>query len=613
MRPNIAILLAGGTGRRLGQPVPKQFLPLGGRLVIEHAIDAFEHNAQIAQIDVVVHADYHETMRDILRRNADRWHKVGHLLTGGKERYDSTRAAIEAWRGKDVNLLLHDAARPLVSQRIIDDVCHALQHHAAVSVALPAVDTIIEADDDHVAALTDRRRLRRVQTPQGFHLATLTDAYDRAMADATFRHAAGATDDAGVVVRYLPQVEVHLVAGEENNRKLTYPEDIDLLEQVLRRQTAEAGETGHPQTAGDHAPEAPAAAVDDADDSVTPPDTSLPAAQVDVAVLLLFFNRPGMLRDTFEALRRARPARLFLYQDGARDERDAAGIAACRDIVGNIDWQCEVHRRYRTRNYGCDPSNYLSQKWAFSLADKCVVLEDDDIIAPTFLPFCKEMLDRYENDERVGMIAGFNVDEHTTDIGDDDYFFTTNFSIWGWASWRRVVDTWESDYAFLDRPVDVQRLEALRRERHLRRDFLPMCRAHRAGGKAYYETIFHAALLLHGQLALLPRVNMVSNRGVTDDSTHFAGSIATLPRGYRRLFTMGCHDVRFPLHHPTSIVDHVAYRRRVYRIMGWGHPGVRLWRSLEELLLNLRHGQWQRIGGALRHRLAIIMGRRRYQ
>lgn len=333
---------------------------------------------------------------------------------------------------------------------------------------------------------------------------------------------------------------------------------------------------------------------------------------MDISVLILFFNRPDSLRPVFEAVRAARPARLFLYQDGPRDERDLPGIMACRDVVAATDWPCEVHRFFQEENQGCDPSEYISQKWAFSLTDRCIVLEDDDVPAPSFFAFCQEMLERYADDERIGMIAGFNTDECTPDAGDADYFFTTNFSIWGWASWRRVVDTWDENYTFLDRPESVRRLEALCRERRLRCDFLPMCRAHRASGKAYYETIFAAALLLNSQLAIVPRVNMISNLGVSNDSTHFAGSVATLPRGYRRIFTMGRHDLSFPLRHPADVIDHVAYRQRVYRIMAWGHPWVKAWRGLEELAINARHDQWRRIAQALAARLGIMARGRRF-
>lgn len=191
-------------------------------------------------------------------------------------------------------------------------------------------------------------------------------------------------------------------------------------------------------------------------------------SKVDVAVLILFFNRPGHLKKVFDEVRKARPSRLFLYQDGPRGDRDMEGVMACRAVVADIDWQCEVHHMYQERNYGCDPSEYISQKWAFSIVDKCIVLEDDDVPSQSFFPFCKELLDRYEHDERVSMIAGFNTDEVSPGVP-CDYFFTSVFSIWGWASWRRVIDKWDAGYGFLDDEYAMRQLNAVMRQRALLR------------------------------------------------------------------------------------------------------------------------------------------------
>ncbi len=326
------------------------------------------------------------------------------------------------------------------------------------------------------------------------------------------------------------------------------------------------------------------------------------APLVDVSVLILFFNRPDSLRQVFAQVRAARPARLFLYQDGPRNERDMAGIMACREVVSHVDWECDVQTFYQTENFGCDPSEYISQRWAFSLTDKCIVLEDDDVPAVSFFQFCKEMLDRYENDTRISMIAGFNNQEVTPDIS-SDYFFATTFSIWGWASWRRVVEQWDEHYTFLSDPENLRLLENLIRERRYRDDFLYMCRRHREHGKAYYETIFHAAILFNSGLSIVPTKNMISNIGAEGTSTHFAGSLQTMPRGYRRIFTMGRHEVTFPLRHPRYVIENVAYKRAVYRIMGWGHPWVKVGRSLEELCLNLRYGNFRIIHRAVKKRI----------
>ena len=135
--------------------------------------------------------------------------------------------------------MFHDAVRPLVSQRIIDDVCEALKQYEAIDVTVPAVDTIIEAENDHIASIPDRSRLQRGQTPQAFRLSVIAEAYKRALNDPNFK----VTDDCGVVVKYMPEVPVHLVAGEESNMKLTYKEDTFLLDKLFQLRGSAAPET----------------------------------------------------------------------------------------------------------------------------------------------------------------------------------------------------------------------------------------------------------------------------------------------------------------------------------------------------------------------------------
>ena len=333
--------------------------------------------------------------------------------------------------------------------------------------------------------------------------------------------------------------------------------------------------------------------------------------KTDVAVLILFFNRPEHLKKVFDEVRKARPSRLFLYQDGPRSERDMPGTEKCRQVVEAIDWECDVHRLYQERNYGCDPSEYISQKWAFSMADKCIVLEDDDVPSQSFFPFCKELLDRYEHDDRITMTAGFNSDEVTAGVA-DDYFFTTVFSIWGWASWRRVVDKWDEHYTFLDDPYAVELLNNLVKQRRYRSDFMPMCRDHRAAGKAFYETIFWSSMLLNNGLAIMPTRNLINNMGVTADSTHFTSSLDTIPRRLRRMFTMQRYELQFPLRHPKHVIENVAYKESVYRTNAWGHPWIKVCRSMEELNRNLLHGKYANIGQSLKRRIEKWTGRHRH-
>ena len=235
---NIAVVLAGGTGSRVGGPVPKQFMPLAGRTVIEHSIETFNSHTAIDEVAVVMHPDWRGRMEEIVAANG--WAKVKKIIDGGAERYMSSLNAIMAYidESDDTNLLLHDAARPWVSSAIIDRVTAALQHHEAVGVAVPSTDTVWEVHPDmsgewrvesgefaiprFVARIPERKLMWRAQTPQAFRLPLIRDAYQRALQDPQFQ----ATDDCGVVRKYMPGTKITVVEGSEENKKITFAEDI---------------------------------------------------------------------------------------------------------------------------------------------------------------------------------------------------------------------------------------------------------------------------------------------------------------------------------------------------------------------------------------------------
>lgn len=324
---------------------------------------------------------------------------------------------------------------------------------------------------------------------------------------------------------------------------------------------------------------------------------------IDISVLILFFNRPEPLKEVFEQVRLARPTRLFLYQDGPRSNADMHGIEACRYVVSKIDWECEVHQNYQTINAGCDPSEFLAQKWAFSLTDKCIVLEDDDVPSQSFFPFCKEMLDRYENDERITMIAGFNTDEDSTpyfasSASTPSYFFTRAFSIWGWASWARVINNWDGTYDFVKNVDKWNVLQQKSKQYRQRKEMISLCRQHAQIGKEYYETIFWAYMTIHDGLAIMPTVNMINNIGLTE-GTHYATQLQLMPRRLRKQFEMERHNLDFPLKHPVKIEECPAYQERYYLLNAWNNPWRKIQYSLEELLLNLQKGNFANIKKAM--------------
>jgi 2-C-methyl-D-erythritol 4-phosphate cytidylyltransferase len=227
---NIAVILAGGVGSRLGDSVPKQFFKVAGKTVLEHTVAAFERNENIDEIAIVIHRSFVQTVEEMTLTNE--WKKVRKILTGGAARYESSLAAINAYAAQpDCKLIFHDAVRPLVSQRMINEVAEALREYNAVAVAVPATDTILQMDDSDrfIRHIPNRSMLQRAQTPQGFKQQTIAAAYHIALQDPAFT----STDDCGIVVKYLPNEKVFVVRGETSNIKLTYKEDTYLLDILL--------------------------------------------------------------------------------------------------------------------------------------------------------------------------------------------------------------------------------------------------------------------------------------------------------------------------------------------------------------------------------------------
>ncbi len=227
----VAVVLAAGSGSRFGSASPKQLRLLAGRNLIEHCVRAFDGAPGVDRVLVVTAADLEEQVRREVASSA----KVAAVIQGGASRTDSTRRAL-AWLGgaapADAKVLFHDAARPLVDQRIIADCVAALDHWQAISVVVPSSDTIVEVADGTIKRVLPRQTLARCQTPQGFRLSVITRAYECAAADPAFA-TTPATDDCGVVLRYLPDVTIGAVSGSERNLKITYADDLAIARALI--------------------------------------------------------------------------------------------------------------------------------------------------------------------------------------------------------------------------------------------------------------------------------------------------------------------------------------------------------------------------------------------
>ncbi|GGS99393.1 MULTISPECIES: bifunctional cytidylyltransferase/SDR family oxidoreductase [Streptomyces] len=252
-RRTIAVVLAGGTGQRIGLEIPKQLLKIAGKSILEHTLHIFENAPDVDEVILLMTPAYVDDARRIVEKA--RLAKVTGVLAGGATRSETTRIAIRAASerlagGEDCNLLFHDAVRPLLSQRVVRECVESLERYQAVDVAIPSSDTVIVTrthgdDGEFITEVPDRSRLRRGQTPQGFRLSTIAAAYERAAADPFFQ----ATDDCSVVVKYLPDVPVHVVTGDDYNMKVTQPVDVFIADKLFQLAShaapAQAGEAAY--------------------------------------------------------------------------------------------------------------------------------------------------------------------------------------------------------------------------------------------------------------------------------------------------------------------------------------------------------------------------------
>lgn len=225
---NIAVILAAGTGNRFCSEVPKQYVQVQEKMIIEYTIEAFQKHAMIDEIIVAVQPQYVSRMEELKEERG--YEKLSQILVGGEERYATTLAILNHLADEEeCNLLLHDAVRPFIDQETISNVISALEENEAVVVAVPSIDTVLEiTPTKQIMAIPDRRKIWRAQTPQAFRRSVLQQAFEKALRDPAF----SATDDSGVVFRYLPEVPIYIVEGNPANIKITYKEDLAIIERT---------------------------------------------------------------------------------------------------------------------------------------------------------------------------------------------------------------------------------------------------------------------------------------------------------------------------------------------------------------------------------------------
>lgn len=264
-------------------------------------------------------------------------------------------------------------------------------------------------------------------------------------------------------------------------------------------------------------------------------------------VAFIIFNRPDTTEQVFAEIARARPPKLLVVGDGPRAGRDdeVTKVAKARAVIDRVNWPCEVLTNYSEVNLGCKRRVSSGLDWVFEHVPEAIILEDDCLPHPTFFRFCEELLARYRDDERVGMISGDNFQFGRNSV-EESYYFSIYNHIWGWASWRRAWKHYDVTAARWPTYRDSRSFASLFPEKNHLNYWSEIFQSVFENNIDTWDYQWTLALWMEGMLSVLPNVNLVTNIGFGADATH--------TKNVSSVSNLDINEVSFPLVHPSFIV-----------------------------------------------------------
>ena len=276
--------------------------------------------------------------------------------------------------------------------------------------------------------------------------------------------------------------------------------------------------------------------------------------QLTTPVLFIIFNRPETTRIVFDAIRAAKPTRLYVAADGARPgvASDVARCAEARAILDHVNWPCDVKTLFRDRNLNCGVGPSSAMTWFFEHETEGIILEDDCLPSQSFFRFCQELLEKYRNDNRVMHIGGNNFLSDWYRDNSSSYYFSRSGHIWGWATWRRAWSKFDYDITLYESLKQkgyfddffLNRLEKLYRLRKFDKT------AAMRGRVDWWDYQWDFARYVNSGLSIVPGKNLVKNLGFGEGATHTVN-----PKS--RSAYMEANEIEFPLRHPPYVIRNI--------------------------------------------------------
>jgi hypothetical protein len=242
--------------------------------------------------------------------------------------------------------------------------------------------------------------------------------------------------------------------------------------------------------------------------------------KVKAPILFLIFNRPKETQIVFDAIKNAKPKKLYVAADGPRN--NGTDILLCletKKILNQIDWDCELITLFREENLGCKIAVSEAITWFFNNEEEGIVLEDDCLPNLDFFRFCDLHLEKYRFDNRIGHICGCNFQDNTK-RGEADYYFSRLIHVWGWASWRRVWLNYDINMKNLETAQKIDFLSALTDNKNVKRFLYDCFLKTKKGLINTWDYQYFYSNFINGFLSIIPNNNMISNIGFNETGTH---------------------------------------------------------------------------------------------
>ena len=304
--------------------------------------------------------------------------------------------------------------------------------------------------------------------------------------------------------------------------------------------------------------------------------------QLTTAVGFIIFNRPDTTERVFAEIARARPPKLLVVGDGARANRsdEAEKVAAAREIVGRVNWECEVLTNFSDVNLGCNKRVSSGIDWIFDHVEEAIILEDDCMPDSSFFRFCQEMLERYRDDQRISMIGGTNF-QGGRRRGEASYYFSKYSIIWGWASWRnRWSESYDVRMNSWPRVRDEGWLVDMLGNRHEVRYWQNIFERVYRGEIDTWDYQWFFTNWLEGRVSVVPAVNLISNLGYGQDATHTTNEESVVAN-------LAMDLMSFPVVHPAGVFRNIEADRMTDQVFFRGTIGKRIRQKLRSLLNKL--------------------------